>query len=228
MQYAVVCQNHTPYPYPCYPLISIPHLCTYIFTILFEFSRIFNRLFWLNLLYFCRNTALSIECRHTAFVTSLSWGHLMPAMSSEHMMVGPIVNTDMRSCASVSIPKCAEPIGESHITLPQCQNKPSVSPSWQRTISSYHRHHQSKILLYMGQIVRHWFVLHSKILFNTAKIQLIHSAPCTTFFQIVSLTFSFFPLFENFNYHIYLKNMYIKCLFSSNKIEEPFTFPQTS
>ena len=56
----------------------------------------------------------------------------------------------------------------------------------------------------------------------------MHSAPCATFFQIVSLTFSFFPLFENFNYHIYLKNMYIKHLLSPNKIEEPFTFPQTS
>ena len=134
----------------------------------------------------------------------------------------------MRYCASVSIPKRAGPIGESHVTLPQCQNKPSASPSRQRTISSYHRRHQSKILLYIGRIVRHWFVLHSKISFNTVKIQLIHSAPCATFFQIVSLTFSFFPLFENFNYHIYLKNMYIKRLFSSNKIKEPFTFPQTS
>jgi hypothetical protein len=57
----------------------------------------------------------------------------------------------------------------------------------------------------MGRIVRHWFVLHSKISFNTVKIQLIHSAPCATFFRIVSLTFSFFPLFENFNYYIYLK-----------------------
>ena len=61
----------------------------------------------------------------------------------------------------------------------------------------------------MDRIVCHWFVLHSKISFNTVKIQLIHSTPCTTFFRIVSLTFSFFPLFENFKYHIYLKNMYI-------------------
>ena len=57
----------------------------------------------------------------------------------------------------------------------------------------------------MGRIVRHWYVLHSKISFNTVKIQLIHSAPCATFFRIVSLTFAFFPLFENFNYYIYLK-----------------------
>ena len=135
---------------------------------------------------------------------------------------------DMRYCASVSIPKCTGPIGESHITLPQCRIKLSASPSQQRTISSYHRRLPSKILLYMGRIIHHWFVLHSKILFNTVKIQLIYSAPCATFFRIVSLTFLFFPLFENFNYHIYLKNMYIKCLFSSNKIEEPFTFPQTS
>ena len=83
-------------------------------------------------------------------------------------------------------------------------------------------------LPYMDWFVCHWFVLHSKISFNTVKIQLIHSTPCATFFRIVSLTFSFFPLFENFNYHIYLKNMYIKRLFSPNKIEEPFTFPQTS
>ena len=131
----------------------------------------------------------------------------------------------MRSCASISILKCAGPIGKSHVTLLQCQNKLSASPSQQRTISSYHRHHQSKILLYMDRIVRHWFVLHSKISFNTVKIQLIHSVPCATFFQIVSLTFSFFPLFKNFNYHIYLKNMYIKCLFSSNKIEELFYLP---
>ena len=134
----------------------------------------------------------------------------------------------MRSCASVSILKCAGPIGKLHVTLPQCRIKPSASPSQQQTISSYHRRLPSKILLYMGRIVRHWFVLHSKISFNTVKIQLIHSAPCATFFRIVSLTFSFFPLFENFNYHICLKNMYIKCLFSSNKIKEPFTFPQTS
>ena len=134
----------------------------------------------------------------------------------------------MRSCASVSIPKCTGPIGESHVTLLQCRIKPSTSPSQQRTISSYHRRLLSKILLYMGRIVRHWFILHSKISFNSVKIQLIHSAPCAMFFQIVSLTFSFFPLFENFNYYIYPKNMYIKCLFSSNKTEEPFTFPQTS
>ena len=80
----------------------------------------------------------------------------------------------------------------------------------------------------MGRIVRHWFVLHSKTSFIFVKIQLIHSAPCATFFRIVSLTFLFFPLFENFNYHIYLKNMYIKRLLSSNEIEELFTFPQTS
>ena len=135
---------------------------------------------------------------------------------------------NMHSCTSVSIPKCAGPIGESHVTFTQCRIKPNASPSQQRTISSYHRCLPSKILLYMGRIICHWFVLHSKISFNSVKIQLIHSAPCATFFQIVSLTFSFFPLFENFSYHIYLKNMYIKCLFSSNKIEEPFTFPQTS
>ena len=135
---------------------------------------------------------------------------------------------NMRSCTSVSILKCAGPIGKSHVTLLQCRNKPSTSPSRQWTISSYPRCLLSKILLYMDRIVRHWFVLHSKISFNTVKIQLIHPTPWATFFQIVSLTFSFFPLFENFNYHIYLKNMYIKCLFSSNKIEEPFTFPQTS
>ena len=135
---------------------------------------------------------------------------------------------DMRSCASISILKCAGPIGKSHITLPQCRIKPSASPSQQRTISSYRRCLLSKILLYMDRIVRHWFVLHSKISFNIVKIQLIHSAPCATFFRIVSLTFSFFPLFENFNYHIYLKNMYIKRPFSSNKIKEQFTFPQTS
>ena len=133
----------------------------------------------------------------------------------------------MRSCASVSILKCTGPIGESHITFLQCRIKPSASPSQQRTISSYHRCLLSKILLYMGRIVRHWFVLHSKISFNSVKIQLIHSAPCATFFRIVSLTFLFFPLFENFNYYIYPKNMYITCLFSSDKIEELFTFPQT-
>ena len=134
----------------------------------------------------------------------------------------------MHSCASISILKCAGPIGMSHVTLLQCWNKLSTSPSWQWTISSYHRCLSSKILLYMDRIDRHWFVLHSKILFNTVKIQLIHSTPCATFFQIVLLTFLFFPLFENFDYHIYLKNMYIKRLFSSNKIEELFTFPQTS
>ena len=35
-------------------LISVPQLCAYIFAILFEFSGIFDRLFWLNLLYFRR------------------------------------------------------------------------------------------------------------------------------------------------------------------------------
>ena len=73
-------------------MISVPQLCAYIFAILFEFSGIFNRLFRLNLLYSHRNTALSIECGRTAFFTSLPRGHLMPAMSSEHMMVGPIEN----------------------------------------------------------------------------------------------------------------------------------------
>ena len=57
-------------------------------------------------------------------------------------------------------------------------------------------------LPYMDRFVCHWFVLHSKILFNALKIQLTHSTPCTTFFRIVSLTFSFFPFF---NYYIYLK-----------------------
>ena len=61
-----------------------------------NFIRIFwyfNRLFRLNFLYFRRNTALSIESGSTAFVTSPPWGRLMPAMSSKHVMVGPIVNT---------------------------------------------------------------------------------------------------------------------------------------
>ena len=52
------------------PLISVPQLCAYIFAILFEFSGICNWLFRLNFLYSRRNTALSIESRRTAFVTS--------------------------------------------------------------------------------------------------------------------------------------------------------------
>ena len=60
-------------------------------------------------------------------------------------------------------------------------------------------------LPYMDRFVCHWFVLHSKISFNALKIQLTHSTPCTTFSRIVSLTFSFFPLFKIFNYYIYLK-----------------------
>ena len=60
-------------------------------------------------------------------------------------------------------------------------------------------------LPYMDRFVCHWSVLHSKISFNALKIQLTHSTPCTTFFRIVSLTFSFFPLFKIFNYYIYLK-----------------------
>ena len=75
------------------PVISVPQLCAYIFAILFEFSGIFNQLFRLNFLYFHRNTALSIESGRTAFVTSPLWGRLMPAMSSEHVTVGPIENT---------------------------------------------------------------------------------------------------------------------------------------
>ena len=74
-------------------VISMPQLCAYIFAILFEFSGIFNRLFQLNLLYFRRNTTLSINFRHTAFVTSLPWGRLMFAMSSKHVMTGTIINT---------------------------------------------------------------------------------------------------------------------------------------
>ena len=106
-----------------------------------------------------------------------------------------------------------------------CRTSPSRSAesSWARHLHNngpFHHitntSHQKYYYTYMDWIVRHWFILHSKILFKTIKIQLIHSTPCTTFFQIVSLTFSFFPLFENFNYHIYLKNMYIKHLFSSN------------
>ena len=77
---------------PC-ALISVPPLFACIFAILFEFSGIFNQLFRLNCLYFHRNTALSIESRCTAFITSLPWGHLMSAMSSAHMMAGTIVNT---------------------------------------------------------------------------------------------------------------------------------------
>ena len=60
-------------------------------------------------------------------------------------------------------------------------------------------------LPYIDRFVCHWFVLHSKISFNALKIQLTHSTPRTTFFRIVSLTFSFFPLFKYFNYYIYLK-----------------------
>ena len=71
-------------------MISVPQLCAYIFAILFEFSGIFNRFFRLKFLYFRRNTALSIESGCTAFITSPPWGRLMPAMSSEHVTVGPI------------------------------------------------------------------------------------------------------------------------------------------
>ena len=39
-------------------------------------------------------------------------------------------------------------------------------------------------LPYMDRFICHWFVLHSKISFNTVKIQLIHSTPCTTFFPL--------------------------------------------
>ena len=73
-----------------YLVISVPQLCAYIFAILFEFSGIYNRHFRLNFLYSRRNTALSIESWCTAFVTSPPWGRLMPAMSSEHVTVGPI------------------------------------------------------------------------------------------------------------------------------------------
>ena len=73
-------------------LISVPQLYTYIFAILFEISGIFNQ-FRLNLLYFRRNTTLSIKFGCTAFITSLPWGCLMLAMSSEHVMAGTIINT---------------------------------------------------------------------------------------------------------------------------------------
>ena len=98
-----------------------------------------------------------------------------------------------------------------HVTLPQCQNKPSVSPSWQWTISSYHRHLSSKILPYMDRLVCHWFILHSKIfsLFILHLVQLssklfhlhFHSSLCLKILTIIFIS----------------KSMYIRCLFSSNK-----------
>ena len=73
-------------------LISVPRLCAYIFAILSEFSGIFNRFFRLNVPYFRRNIALSIEFGRTAFATSPPWGRLMLAMSSDHVTAGAIVN----------------------------------------------------------------------------------------------------------------------------------------
>ena len=73
-------------------VISMPQLCAYIFAILFEFSSIFNRLFWLSLCYFRRNTALLIKLGCTAFIMSLPWGRLMSAMSSKHVMASTIIN----------------------------------------------------------------------------------------------------------------------------------------
>ena len=132
----------------------------------------------------------------------------MPAMSSEHLMVGLIKNTVSGQHALLCF--CLN--SEMHWTNRRvARHLPTVPDQAEHVTFATTDHFiispmpPVKILLYMGRIVRHWFVLHSKISFNSVKIQLIHSAPCATFFQIVSLTFSFFPLFENFSYHIYLK-----------------------
>ena len=130
-----------------------------------------------------------------------------------------LLPVNMRSCASVSIPKCAGPISMLHITLSQCRNKLSVSPLWQRTISSYHRCLSSKILPYMDRLVRHWFVLHSKFSFNTIKIQLIHLHLVQPSSELFHLHFCSSLCLKILTTIFISTSMYIKCLFSSNKSE---------
>ena len=84
-------QSSTSYQLGCHGDKHAPTLRVY-FRNFFEFSSIFNRLFWLNLCYFCRNTALLIKLGCTAFIMSLPWGRLMSAMSSKHVMASTIIN----------------------------------------------------------------------------------------------------------------------------------------
>ena len=155
----------------------------------------------------------------------------MPAMSSEHVMVGPIENAVSGRHALLRFRLNSE----THWTNRRVARHPPAVPNQAERVTFATTDHFIISLMPPVKNITIYGLNHSplvrssfKISFNTVKIQLIHSAPCATFFQIVSLTFSFFRLFKNFNYYIYLKNMYIKRLFSSNKIEEPFTFPQTS
>ena len=187
----------------------MPQLCAYIFVILSKFSGICNRLFQLNILYFRRKHRLINQM----------WTY---SLCHKSAMRPPHVCYVIRACDGRSDRKhcfrstCAPALlSQFWNVLDQLESRTSPSHSAETSqVCHLHDnrpfHHiteasSQKILLYMDRIVRHWFVLHSKNSFNTVKIQLTHSTPCTTFFRIVSLTFLFFPLFENFNYDIYLK-----------------------
>ena len=96
----------------------------------------------------------------------------MSAMSSEHVMAGTIVNAISGRHALL----CFRLNSEMHWTNRHTARHPPTVPNQARHITFTTTDHfiispmpLVKILPYMDRIVRHWFVLHSKISFNTVK-----------------------------------------------------------
>ena len=154
----------------------------------------------------------------------------MSAMSSKHVTVGLI--KDAVSGRHALLRFCL--ISEMHWTNWHIARHPPAVPNQARCLHNNRPFHhitdacrQKYYYIWIESFaIGSFFILKFRLTLEKFSLFILHLVQLSS--KLFHLHFRYSLCLKNFNYHIYLKNMYIKCLFSSNKIEELFTFPQSS